>query len=124
MLVIDGSNWEMQDHQRRSLSLEQDMARDTSVKSGNVAVQPRGREVERKQDGKAPMWQSRSGVWHLPRCMSEKIVDGPASSVRVLLRARRRGRFLPRQLRETSFSHLPTSAVPAGTPSFVVFRMF
>lgn len=54
MLVIDGSNWEMQDHQRRSLSLEQDMARDTSVKSGNVAVQPRGREVERKQDGKAP----------------------------------------------------------------------
>ena len=54
MLVIDGSNWEMQDHQRRSLSLEQDMAHDTSVKSGNVAVQPRGREVERKQDGKAP----------------------------------------------------------------------
>jgi len=44
--------------------------------------------------------------------------------IRVLLRARRRGRFLPRQLRETSFSHLPTSAVPAGTPSFVVFRMF
>ena len=63
MLVIDGSNWEMQNRQTRSLRLEQDMARDTSVKSGNVAVQPRGREVERKQDGKAPSraWPPRLG---------------------------------------------------------------
>ncbi|KAI4724128.1 hypothetical protein E4T49_08129 [Aureobasidium sp. EXF-10728] len=37
-MVGNASNWEMQDDQRRSLSLEQDMARESSVKSGNVAA--------------------------------------------------------------------------------------
>ncbi|CAD0085000.1 unnamed protein product [Aureobasidium vineae] len=36
MMVGNASNWEMQDDQRRSLSLEQDMAREGSVKSGNI----------------------------------------------------------------------------------------
>lgn len=34
----NASNWEMQVDKRRSLSLERDMARDSSVRSGNVAA--------------------------------------------------------------------------------------
>jgi hypothetical protein len=38
MTVGNASNWEIQHDKMRSLVLEQDMARDSSVKSGNVAA--------------------------------------------------------------------------------------
>jgi hypothetical protein len=73
MTVGIASNWEIQHDKMRSLSLEQELARDSSVKSGNVAASiawqrsPGGNKTggPPKSRGFAPRRQS-SFAWDLP----------------------------------------------------------